>query len=370
MRTELVIIQSTSLCNVNCRYCYLPYRSTAKRIKLATLSRIFQSLFASPFISDEVTVVWHAGEPLAQPLHFYEQALQLVRRWNTHDVQVTHSMQTNATLLTQQWCDFIKQHDIQIGVSLDGPQPIHDAQRVDWAGKGTFERALRGITLLQTNHIPFSIIAVITKSSLDNPSGLWQFFRQLRPTSLGFNPEEAIGINTISSLVSDEDINRYKEFFKTILTLNASVDDPLLIREAEFLTGHIKHGSPRIRSQTNIAMRILSFDCDGNVSTFSPELLTTTHKTYGNFIFGNVFEGSLEDILANQKFRQVQGEIERGVLNCLHTCDYFMVCGGGFPSNKIYENDAFDSTVTTACRLRVQAATDAMLEHLEEHYDL
>jgi uncharacterized protein len=368
MKTQLVVIQPTSLCNINCRYCYLPYRSVNKRMSMETLSQISKRLFSSPFVSDKLTIVWHAGEPLILPPSFYEEAFQILQQWNTKGVHVTHSFQTNGTLITQQWCDFFKKHAIQIGVSIDGPKYIHDANRVDWAGKGTFDRVLHGLTLLRENQQPFSIIAVVTRDSVDQADNFWRFFKEIGPTHLGLNPEEADGANKQSSLETNEDIHAYQRFFARILELTAQ--EPLLIRESASLMTSIKVGSLLSRTQTNVPMTIISFDSEGNISTFCPELLTITHATYGNFIFGNVFQDTLEDILKKPKFIAVNQEIQQGVLKCLKSCPYFMFCGGGHPSNKLSENGTFNSTETRACQLRVKAATDAMVGHLEKQYHI
>jgi uncharacterized protein len=370
MKTQLVIIQPTPFCNINCSYCYLPHRSVTKRIELRTLSRIFELLFSSSFVSSNITVVWHAGEPLVLPISFYTQAFQLINHWNKKEVHVKNSFQTNATLITQEWCDFFKQHNVQVGISLDGPEDIHNANRVDRAGRGTFNRVLRGISLLEENAIPYSIIAVITKASVMYPDEIWKFFMDLHPKRLGFNVEEIEGIHEQSSLQTDEDIRQYQRFFKRILELRDASRCTTTVREVESLMDHFQHDSPDTRSQTNTPMRILSFDCNGNISTFSPELLTMTHSSYKSFIFGNVFEGSLEDVLTNPNFVHVNKAIQQGVLNCLQTCPYFMFCGGGCPSNKVCENGTFASTETTTCRLKIKATTDALIEHLEEKYHI
>lgn len=304
------------------------------------------------------------------PLSFYEEAFYIVQQWNTQGVRVTQSFQTNGTCITQKWCDFFKQHNVHIGVSVDGPKAIHDANRVDWAGKGTFDRVLRGLTLLRANQLPFSIIAVVTRDSIYQADDLWHFFKEIAPTRLGLNPEEADGLNTESSLQTDEDIDAYRRFYARILELAAQEQEPLLIRETESLMTSVKVGSLLSRAQANVPMTIINFDSEGNISTFSPELLTMTHTTYNDFLFGNVFDDSLEDILKKPKFLAVNRQIQRGVLKCLQTCPYFMFCGGGNPSNKLSENGTFDSTETRACRLRIKAATDAMVGHLEQKYQI
>src|SRR5690348_1012680 len=138
--------------------------------------RIFEALFSSSLLADHISIVWHAGEPLTLPIAFYEQAFQTAEQFNTRGIHVTHCFQTNGMLINQAWCDLIKSHHVQIGVSLDGPRPLHDAHRVDRAGKGTFDRALRGLTLLQQNGVPLSIIIVLTHAALAYPDEIWQFF--------------------------------------------------------------------------------------------------------------------------------------------------------------------------------------------------
>jgi len=216
-RTELVVIQATPFCNVNCRYCYLPDRSSTKRISEQTLSRTFEWLFTEPRLSDPVTIVWHAGEPLVLPLAFYENAFRLAEQCNTQRVRVVHCFQTNGTLINQEWCDFIRHHQVRIGVSLDGPQHIHDTQRVDRAGRGTFDRTMRGIELLQQNNIQPSIISVLTQYALSYPDEIWQFCREHQLTHLAFNVEEIEGMHQHSSLAGDETFTRYKRFFTRLL---------------------------------------------------------------------------------------------------------------------------------------------------------
>lgn len=370
METKLVVIQPSPFCNINCRYCYLPHRTSSKRIRPETLERIFQDLFASSWVSDEVTCVWHAGEPLVLPIAFYREAFRIQRQYNAQDMQVFNSFQTNATLITQEWCDFFISENIRIGVSIDGPQHLHDRNRVDRQGRGTFERVMRGIALLQKNRIPFTAIAVVTDESARYPEDFLRFFAKLKPIRLGLNPEEVEGSNVHSSLYTETGMRLYKQFVKCLIELNAQADHPLAIREIDFLMHHIQSINTHISSETNYPTAVLSFDCEGNISTFSPELLTITHPSYGDFFFGNIHTQKLEDLLIHPKFIDVNAKVQSGVSRCKQSCEYFQFCGGGAPSNKLHENGTFDSTETNACRLQIKFTTDALLEYLEEKHAL
>src|SRR6476660_4613418 len=121
---DLVVIQASPFCNIDCRYCYLPSRESRKVIEKATLSKIYERLFASEHLGEKFQNLWHAGEPLTVPLAFYENALAIQERFNRGRVQVEQVFQTNGTLITQKWCDFFRQHQVRVGVSIDGPQPL------------------------------------------------------------------------------------------------------------------------------------------------------------------------------------------------------------------------------------------------------
>ncbi|MBV9688623.1 MAG: GRRM system radical SAM/SPASM domain protein [Ktedonobacteraceae bacterium] len=370
MQVDTVIIQSTPFCNLNCSYCYLPLRAVTKRISSDTLSQIFRQVFPSRFISDEVTILWHAGEPLTVPIRFYKDAIELQKKWNKRNIRVVNSFQTNATLITQDWCDFFKTHGIKVGVSLDGPEHIHNTHRVDRAGRGSFDKAMQGVTLLQENGVEYSILAVVTKDALHEPESVWHFFERLQPVRLGFNPEEREGINTHSSLQTEEEIEQYKAFLQCIIALSVRSHNPIIIREVESVLKHLIRGSFATSSQTNSAMSILSFDYNGNISTFSPELLNMTHPTYKDFTFGNIHNVTLEEVLSSAKFIEIDKQIQGGVALCRETCSYFMFCGGGSPSNKLFEHGTFHTTETVACKLHVQAPVDVVVDHLEEIYDM
>jgi uncharacterized protein len=342
----------------------------SRRIDVTTLEQIFKVLFSSSFIEDSVSILWHAGEPLVLSVDFYRQAFHIQQKWNAQNVRINNSFQTNATLITQEWCDFILEHDIRIGVSIDGPAYLHDAHRVDRKNRGTFERVMQGIALLRKNNIPYTAIAVVTDDTVEHPDEFWQFFQEVQPTRLGLNPEEVEGRNERSSLHTSAGIERYKHFLQRLIALNEKNPSFVPIREFDRILQLIQSGQVRAQTDTNSPVTILSFDYAGNISTFSPELFSFTHPVYGSFVFGNVFNTSLEDIFINDKFLQVHSLIQQGITKCQESCAYFALCGGGAPSNKLHENGTFDSAQTNACRLRIQVTADVLLARLEERYHI
>ncbi len=370
----LVVIQPTSFCNLNCDYCYLPDRQSKNQLSLDLIEPIIKSVLTSPFVGGNFTVLWHAGEPLTVPMSFYDDATILIRsaelQYKTQPVQIFQSIQTNGTLINQAWCDCFRRNEIYVGVSVDGPAFLHDAHRQTYKGLGTHAATMRGISFLQKNEIPFNIISVLTQDSLDYADEIFNFFRDNGITEVGFNMEEAEGVHQNSTLNQSGVEERYRAFIQRFWDLTVQTNGAFKLREFEamctlaYTNGRLEH------TDMNKPFVIVNFDRQGNFSTFDPELLSVKTKQYGDFILGNVLDDTLESVCHTQKFQQIYRDMAGGVELCRQTCDYFGLCGGGAGSNKYWENGSFNSTETKACRYRIQAIADVVLDGLENTYGI
>jgi uncharacterized protein len=371
---NLVVIQSTSFCNLNCDYCYLPDRQTKNQLSLDLIPTIMKTVLESPFIGGDFTILWHAGEPLALPVSFYDQATYLIReaekRYKTQPIQIFQSLQTNATLINQAWCDCFLRNGIYVGVSLDGPAFLHDIHRQTYRGLGTHAATMRGISLLQKNQIPFNVIAVLTQDSLDYPEEIFNFFLENGITEVGFNMEEAEGVHQNSTLNQPGIESRYRAFIQRFWELTVQTKGVFKLREFETMCT-LAYGDFRLEStDMNRAFVIVNFDYQGNFSTFDPELLAVKIEPYGDLILGNVLRDTLASVCDGEKFRQIYQDMSAGVELCRQNCDYFGLCGGGAGSNKYWENGTLNSSETKACRHRIQAIADVVLEGLENSLGL
>ncbi|NET09759.1 MAG: GRRM system radical SAM/SPASM domain protein [Symploca sp. SIO2B6] len=366
---RLVVIQGTSLCNLNCEYCYLPDRHLKNQISLDLIEPIFERIFTSQFLDKRFTVCWHAGEPLTVPISFYRAASEkieaLKHKYDRQDINVTYAVQTNGTLINQKWCDFFKEHSFKVGVSVDGPEFIHDAYRKTWQGDGTHKQVMRGIKFLQDNGIDCHTISVLTSHSLNYPDEIFKFFVDNKIRRIGFNVEEVEGAHDTSSLTEASAEKRYRSFMTRLWELNKEAKGILSIREFDRICRFIYTGKTLDKSDLVTPFSILNIDNKGNFSTFSPELLSMKDQTYGDMIFGNVLTDSFESVCDTEKFRSIYNEIHSGYQMCQNTCQYFSVCGGGAPSNKYWENGSFNSSETIFCRLTKKAVTDIVLDDLE-----
>lgn len=219
--TRLLVVQSTPFCNIDCAYCYLPNRSSRKRLTVETARALFPRLLRLPTLGPEVTLVWHAGEPLALPVAAYAELFDTIAAATPPGLAVHHAFQTNGTLLTPAWCDFIEARGVRMGVSLDGPRDLHDRNRRRRDGTGSFDAAYAGLCLLQDRGIPFHVIAVLTPESLLQPDAMFAFFRDSGVTYVCFNIEEQEGTHARSAAVGHpETVARYSAFLRRFTELN------------------------------------------------------------------------------------------------------------------------------------------------------
>src|SRR5262245_22849032 len=364
---ELLVIQPTPFCNLDCSYCYLPDRLDKRKMTLETLEKTLNWVFSSGLVRRPFTLLWHAGEPMVLPASFYEQATLVLERCNVSGVQVTQSLQTNATLVNEAWCDFICRRGVQIGVSVDGPDFLNDRHRVTRKGSGTHERVLRGMQMLRDHEIFFDVITVLTSASLDYPDELYDFYVEHGVTSVAFNVEEIEGPHVKSSLSGSGVEPRFRRFYSRFMDLALASDPPLQVREFESAYNSISHRQQSDkRTQESWPFAILNVDYEGNFSTYSPELLGLSGPRHGNFALGNVARDTLESVLAIPRFVALDDEIRRGVNLCEETCRYFPFCGGGAPGNKFFENGDFATTETMSCRLHKKATFDVALDKFEQ----
>lgn len=368
----MVVIQPTAFCNIDCSYCYLPDRNSKHVIALATVERLFGEVFSSGWSAPEITVVWHAGEPLVAPLSFYREAFAAIERLRPTGLRVKHSFQTNGTLIDDDWCSFFLQWHAGVGVSIDGPRALHDRNRKTRSGAGTFDRTIAGIRRLHANKVPFHTISVLSRDSLALPDEMLAFFLEEGIEQVCFNVEESEGDHVSDLFEGPELRRRYAAFLRRFWHGARASGRIRFVREIDLALPRVFRpaGTPERNIQTE-PLAMLNVDSHGNVSSYSPELLGLKSEAYGDYLLGNINTDSLAEIHARCIASALHRDIQLGVKACADSCDYFSVCGGGAPINKLFENGAFASARTAYCELTQMVPTDLILEaydRLEERW--
>jgi uncharacterized protein len=364
---ELLVVQPTPFCNIDCRYCYLPHRNSKAVVAPQTLVNLFSQVLASGWVGDCLSVVWHAGEPTVLPIGFYRDAFRIIDRLKPTDLTVTHSFQTNGTLIDEAWCAFFSEEGIDVGVSVDGPQHLHDRNRLTRSGRGTFDKTIAGIRLLRRHSVPFHVISVLSTASMAAARDMFDFYVEEEIEEVCFNVEGSEGDHVSRSFAEIGVEAAYYQFLSEFWRFSAAAPGRLtFIREIEHaLQQVIRPKDALFGNQLVEPFAVISMDWAGNISTFSPELLGLKNPDYGDFLLGNINRDSLIDLPQRPNFARMLRDIGAGVEMCRDNCEYFSVCGGGEPVNKRGENGTFVSTETAYCRLTKMRATDLVLDALE-----
>jgi uncharacterized protein len=366
-RVDVVVVQPTPFCNINCTYCYLPSRNDRTVIEQGTVRNLFAKLFASGWAAPHVNVIWHAGEPLVVPIEFYREAFATIEALRPPDRCIVHSFQTNGMLITPAWCDFFIECHVDVGVSIDGPRHLHDRSRVTRSGQGTFDKTLAGIRLLREREIPFHTISVLSRDSLAAADEMYGFFIAEGIDHVCFNVEESEGQHISDMLAVDDVRERFRAFLARFWQLARASDRVKFVREVDSMISAVfRSNDAPFRNQQVEPLAMLNVDCLGNVSTYSPELLGYKDAEYNDFIIGNINTDTMQQIRDSRWLAAMQRDIDAGVEACRAACEYFSVCAGGAPMNKLTENGTFRSAQTRFCSLVQMAAADVVLASARE----
>lgn len=338
-----IVLQPTTKCNINCSYCYLPSRAEnlkmSKEITQKLVSEIDQMNNEFP-----IDIIWHGGEPLACGLKHFESLISPFYDL-TKAKRVSHAIQTNATIINKEWCDLFKHYEVSIGVSLDGPGSMNSS-RVDWKGKETFDKTIKGLGTLRENGIDFIVLVVVNDRNIDKADEMYDFFLKIGCSGIGINIEEQEGVNKRNF----KDDLRVEFFWKTLW--QRWITNPK-IRIREF--SRILYSIEEELDGKRVDMKNMLYDIfptiayNGDVVMLSPELITGNSGRYPSFIVGNIMNDRLTEII-NQSFQhKYLSDYIEGVIQCHNTCEYFAHCKGGQASNKFYETGDISSTQTQYC---------------------
>lgn len=352
-----VVMQPTTLCNLDCTYCYLPYRAEDRRMPIDVAAAVAASV--NPWAAEDrrFSVVWHGGEPLAAGRAGLAALMAPFRG-------VEHHVQTNATLVDDAWCEFFHASGMRVSVSVDGPA-AWNGFRVTRGGTPAYDRIARGIATLRRHGVPFSALCVVSDPRPELAADLYAYFLDLGCDVLGINIEEREGVNERRNAHDAADVRG----FWAELVAAWRADPRIHVREIEYslryaeavLAGTADEVLPRRLDP------IPTIAADGRVFVLSPELAGFTDPRYGDFSSGNVLDRPLAEILRTAAVSGWVPEFLAGVEACRATCPYFGFCGGAHAANRYFEHGRFDGTETDHCRNSKIRLLEGVLDHAATH---
>ena len=179
-------------CNLACKYCYYLeknklYPTAQRHLMSDEMLEQFTREYIEAQTMNQVLFTWHGGEPLLRSIDFYRKALSLQQKY-AGGRRIDNVIQTNGTLLTDEWCEFFAQNHWLVGISIDGPQPDHDHYRLTAAGKPSWKKVMQGIKLLKKHGVEWNAMAVVNAYNANHPLEFYRFFKENGCQFLQFTP--------------------------------------------------------------------------------------------------------------------------------------------------------------------------------------
>ena len=333
------------LCNLACKYCYyLEKQKLYPQDKSRVISDELLEAFIKQYIESQtmpqVLFTWHGGETTMRPVSFYRRALELQRRY-ARGRQIDNCIQTNGTLLTDEWCEFFRENNFLVGISIDGPQEFHDKYRRTRTGKPSWYDVMRGIRLLQKHDVEWNAMAVVNNYNADYPVEFYRFFKELGCKYLQFTPVVERIIQRSDGLTLAPGMQE-----------GGKVTDFSVSPEqwSQFLCGvydeWVRHDVGKIFVQTFDATLAnwagvppsicsLSATCgQAAVMEFNGDVYSCDHFVFPEYKIGNIRQQTLTGMMYGDK-QKAFGRLKRDTLprQC-RECQFQFACHGECPRNR------------------------------------
>lgn len=327
------------ICNLDCEYCFFLSKEAlypGDRFRMADelLETYLRQLFESHTTSPELTVAWQGGEPTLMGVDFFRRAVQLADDLRRPGQTVTHTIQTNGTLLTDEWCELLHANGFLVGISIDGPPSLHDRYRVDKRGNPTFDKVRRGLELLRAHEVEFNILCTVNAANQEHGLEVYRYFRdELGARHLQFIP-----------IVERDNLTGFQEGDRVT---DRSVDP---VAWGRFLTEvfdewlrhdvgtvYVSHFDTALASWLGLepSLCIFAETCGDAVALeHNGDLYSCDHFVEPDYLLGNIFDTHLVELLGSDR-QQAFGEAKRDTLPqyCV-ACDVRFACNGECPKNR------------------------------------
>lgn len=339
-------------CNLACKYCYYLeknnlYQNSHRHLMSDDMLEQFTRKYIEAQTMPQVLFTWHGGEPLMRSIDFYKKALALQKKY-AHGKQIDNVIQTNGTLLTDEWCEFFAQNHWLVGISIDGPQEYHDHYRVTPDEKPSWEKVMQGISLLKKHRVEWNAMAVVNAYNAEHPLEFYHFFRDNGCQYLQFTPiverltEHEDG-RTLASLADDREIpladasvtpQQWGNFLCTIFDNWVRHDVGKTFVEIFDCT---------LANWMGVLPGICAYskECGhAGVMEHNGDVYSCDHFVFPEYKLGNIREQSLIDMLYGEKQQAFSRLKHTSLPRQCKECEMEFACQGECPKNR-FEKDKY-----------------------------
>jgi uncharacterized protein len=344
-----------AVCNLDCKYCFFLskqalYPESNFRMADDLLEIYIRQLLESQ--PEQVTIAWQGGEPTLMGLEFFRFAMELVERHSRPGQRVEHTIQTNGTRLDDGWCEFFKQHNFLVGLSVDGPLELHDVYRVDKGGKGTFDQVMRGWEVLRKHGVECNILCTVHAGNVEHAVEVYRFFRDgLGARYMQFIPIVERGDANLIPLANIGWGPRGSDPRPLYLQSGNRVTDRSVEPKqlGRFLIDIFDEWVRRDVGRVYVQMFDVTLGAhvgQYSLCVFSPtcgdavalehtgDLYSCDHFVEPGYLLGNIREAHMADMVASARQRKFGTDKQATLPKYCRECDVLYACNGGCPKDR------------------------------------
>lgn len=348
-------------CNLACKYCYYLeknklYPTAQRHLMSDEILEQFTREYIEAQTMSQVLFTWHGGEPLLRSIDFYRKALSLQQKY-AGGRRIDNVIQTNGTLLTDEWCEFFAQNHWLVGISIDGPQPYHDHYRLTAAGKPSWQKVMQGIKLLKKHGVEWNAMAVVNAYNVNHPLEFYRFFKENGCQFLQFTPiverltrhEDG---RTLASLADKNEIplseasvtpERWGYFLCAIFDEWVRKDVGKIFVEIFDCT---------LANWMGISPGICAYsrECGhAGVMEHNGDVYSCDHFVFPEYKLGNIRDHSLIDMLYGEQQQEFSRLKHSSLPRQCKECDMEFACHGECPKNRFMKDKYGDSGLNYLC---------------------
>ena len=348
-------------CNLACKYCYYLeknklYPTAQRHLMSDEMLEQFTREYIEAQTMNQVLFTWHGGEPLLRSIDFYRKALSLQQKY-AGGRRIDNVIQTNGTLLTDEWCEFFAQNHWLVGISIDGPQPDHDHYRLTAAGKPSWKKVMQGIKLLKKHGVEWNAMAVVNAYNANHPLEFYRFFKENGCQFLQFTPiverltrhEDG---RTLASLADKDEISlseasvapeQWGYFLCAIFDEWVRKDvGKIFVEIFDCTLANWMGVSPGICAYSK--------ECGhAGVMEHNGDVYSCDHFVFLEYKLGNIRDHSLIDMLYGEQQQEFSRLKHSSLPRQCKECDMEFACHGECPKNRFMKDKYGDSGLNYLC---------------------
>lgn len=320
MRFQLMAKPTGSICNIDCSYCFYLEKPHANQMRMSDdVLECYIRDYITSAPQKQITFLWQGGEPTLAGLDFYEKAVALQKKYANGKI-IHNSLQTNGILLDEKWGKFLSKHHFLVGISIDGPEELHNAYRLSKSGKGTFDKVMEGLAQLKMHNVPFNTLTVVHKKNVHHAKHIYAFLKEIGSTNIQFIP--LMGDYEQQASATD-----YGQFLIEIFQ--------------QWYPNDIGKISVQFIEQWMMAflgyqpsLCIFRETCgDQLIIEQNGDIYSCDHYVYPEYYLGNLIETPLLDITYSPK-QQTFAHLKQNLSQKCRACEFRFACHGGCPKHR------------------------------------